>query len=93
MLLVLTCFFFGVLTGIVLRNKPWLLGAASRLSDWLVCFLLFVLGVTIGVKSEVFENLASLGLESLLLTLGTILGSILAVFPVYVLIFRDRYEK
>lgn len=81
MLIIIACFIAGILAGIALRGRTRILGRVSKATDLAVGFLLFVLGVSIGVNEEVIANLPSLGLEGLALSLGAIAGSIAAVSP------------
>ncbi len=90
MLVIIVCFIVGILAGIALRGRSRILGWVSRATDLAVGFLLFVLGVSIGVNEEVISNLPSLGLEGFVLSLGAIVGSIVAVNPLKCLFARER---
>lgn len=92
MLVIIGCFIAGILAGVALRGRTRILGWVSRSTDLAVGFLLFVLGVSIGVNEEVIANLPGLGLEGFLLSLGAIAGSILGVSPLKKLFFRGEHE-
>ena len=92
MLVIIGCFIVGILAGIALRGRSRILGWVSRSTDLAVGFLLFVLGVSIGVNEEVIANLPGLGLEGFLLALGAIAGSIAAVSPLKKLFSRGEHE-
>ena len=44
----------------------------------LIWVLLFLLGIEVGGNESIIRNLSTLGIEALLLTMGAVLGSILA---------------
>jgi uncharacterized membrane protein YbjE (DUF340 family) len=90
MLIILLIFAAGILSGIVLRGRSTILKGVSRLTDLAVGFMLFVLGVSIGVNETVVANLSSLGFDGLVLAVGAILGSLLAMVPLAASIFRER---
>jgi len=90
MLEVLLFFLAGIAAGAGLRRKTTVLRIVSRLTDWTVGFMLFVLGVSIGLNDTIIANLPSLGLEGLVLCLGAIVGSLLAVGPIQGWFFREK---
>lgn len=65
-----------------LLPKGWgravnLLGSASLL------LLLFVMGLSLGANGELMSSLPTLGLSALLLSFGTVLGSVLLIWLVF----------
>ncbi len=90
MLEVLLFFLAGIAAGAALRRQKAVLRVVSRLTDWTVGFMLFVLGVSIGLNETIIKNLPSLGLEGFLLCSGAVVGSLLAVGPIGHWFFRDR---
>ena len=89
MFVIIGIMFAGVLCGWLLRRKPWLNCAASRLTMPLIFLLLFVMGVGVGGNGNVMDNLAGLGGKALLITLGAVAGSLVAGKLVYRFFFRD----
>ncbi|ACV67351.1 LysO family transporter [Desulfohalobium retbaense] len=81
MLYILGCFLGGLAVGFAMRRQQHRLKPVGRLTDAAVCFLLFVLGAKLGANETVMDNLGQLGWEALWLTLGAVLGSLLAVRP------------
>ena len=51
--------------------------------------LLFLLGITVGANGDVMNNLDSIGLEALLITLAAIAGSVLCAWGVYRFFFMS----
>ncbi len=75
-LIVLALLFAGMIIGYVFREKI----PAKRINLLLklsIYLLLFFMGVAIGRNEEIMDNLALLGWQSLLLTIGAVTGSIL----------------
>ena len=89
MIVLLSFFALGIVLGALLRGKEGLIRAFGWITEGLVCFLLFVLGTSIGTNKTVLNNLAGLGFDALILTIGAAAGSILAVYPAYIYFFRS----
>jgi len=90
MVMVLVCFGIGIGAGYLFRSRLQLQKGLSRLTDSVVCLLLFLLGAAMGSNSTIIENLPRLGLQALILTLGAVAGSILAVAPLNRLFGREK---
>ena len=55
----------------------------QKLINYAIFLLLFLLGITVGANADVMNNLNSIGLEALIITLAAISGSILCAWAVY----------
>ena len=55
----------------------------QKLIYFAIFLLLFLLGITVGANGDVMNNLDSIGLEALLITLAAIAGSVLSAWGVY----------
>ena len=55
----------------------------QKLINYAIFLLLFLLGITVGANGDVMNNLDSIGLEALLITLAAIAGSVLCAWGVY----------
>jgi len=88
--MVLVCFVVGIGIGFLLRSRKNLQKWVGKLTDVVVCALLFLLGVSIGSSSDIIENLSSLGLQAFVLSFGAVAGSILAMLPINSLFFKDN---
>lgn len=66
----------GVLTGFLLRrfHKPHKVANAATHAT--IYVLLFLLGLAVGGNAAIVNNLHRLGLQALMLTLGSVLGSV-----------------
>jgi hypothetical protein len=93
MLLIIVCFLCGIGAGYALSGRKGALKWAGRITEGLVCLMLFVLGFSIGANDSVMRSLGSLGVEGLLLALGAMAGSVGAAAPLYFLVLRKRDEN
>ena len=83
MLALILLFVSGAGLGILLRKRKGLAPWVEKLTQAVVCALMVVLGISVGANPQVMQNLGSLGLQALALTVGAITGSILMVRGVY----------
>jgi uncharacterized membrane protein YbjE (DUF340 family) len=90
MLIIIGCFIAGIVLGRLLRSRQQVIKIADRFTMWAVFLLLFVLGVSVGVNQQVLANVGSLGLQAGVLSLGAIVGSIVAVQLLNLWPVRDR---
>lgn len=79
MLLIILFFVFGAGLGFLLRKRESLSPVVEKLTQAVVCALMVVLGISVGANPQVMQNLGSLGLQALALTVGAVTGSILVV--------------
>jgi uncharacterized membrane protein YbjE (DUF340 family) len=79
MTLIILFFVAGIALGWLLRQHQGIVRVTDRLTIWSVYVLLGVLGLSVGTSRQVLENIGGLGLQAAILTLGAILGSVLAV--------------
>ncbi|MGL4851283.1 MAG: LysO family transporter [Phocaeicola sp.] len=59
----------------------------------LVWILLFLLGVEAGGNEQVINGLFTIGLETLLITLSAVLGSVLAAWGLWRVVNRRKEER
>ncbi len=63
----------GMCIGYLLRKKD--LNSVHKIIIILIWLLLFLLGVEVGSDRRIIQNLAALGLDSLIIALACVLGS------------------
>ena len=65
----------GMLVGYLLRSKrmTWI----NKIITFLICLLLFLLGIDVGGNESIMKVLHTLGLEALIITLAAVIGSTL----------------
>lgn len=90
MWLLVVCFLLGICLGISLQKKKAFFPYISHGTEWLVKALLFFLGIGLGCNKVILANLASLGLLSLVLTIGAVAGSIFFVWPMQHILRPDK---
>ncbi|GAB4315838.1 MAG: hypothetical protein Kow0059_08100 [Candidatus Sumerlaeia bacterium] len=79
----------GFAAGLALRGRPRALRAADHLLTASICFFLFVLGLMAGANRELLGNVHRLGLQSFLIALAGVTGSVLAAAVLAKFILRD----
>ena len=87
MFVVIGFMFTGMLIGYLLRNRniTWI----NKIITILIWSLLFLLGVDVGNNKEIINGLHTIGIESLIITIGAILGSIIGAQLLWKWIRKD----
>lgn len=88
MLIVIGLMFLGVLLGYRFRGREW--KNLQGLISGAIFLLLFLLGITVGANNDIMANLDSIGLESFVITLAAVGGSVLCAWIVYKFLFHER---
>ena len=81
MIIVICLMVWGIILGYAYKERN--LKYVQKLINYAIFLLLFLLGITVGANGEVMNNLDSIGLEALLITLAAITGSALCAWGVY----------
>ena len=81
MIIVISLMVCGIILGCAFKERN--LKFVQKLINYAIFLLLFLLGITVGANGEVMNNLDSIGLEALLITLAAITGSVLCAWGVY----------
>ncbi|MGQ9502020.1 MAG: LysO family transporter [Anaerolineae bacterium] len=79
MWIIVLFFAAGILLGRLLRAHLSLIRLADHLAMASILLLLFVLGLSVGLNREMLAHFETLGLQAGVLTLGAIIGSVVAV--------------
>ena len=88
MFTVIGLMFLGILIGYLTRKRE--LTQIGRLITTLIWTLLFLLGVEVGSNKQIMEGLGTLGLEAISITLAAILGSCLAAWGLWYLLYKRK---
>ena len=75
MFIVIAFMLIGGVLGYFLRNREF--GYISKAIMILICLLLLLLGIEVGQNPQIIDGLATIGVESLVITLGAVAGSAL----------------
>lgn len=81
MLIVIGLMGCGILLGYLLRKQH-----LKFIHQWItvaIYALLFLLGISVGSNPRIMDNMATIGLEALIITLGAVAGSVLCAWMVY----------
>jgi len=75
-LVLLALMLLGGALGYILRKQRTLINYASKLITYVVYFLLLIMGISVGVNDELFADLPRVGLQSLVITVFALAGTI-----------------
>lgn len=81
MLIVIGLMVSGIVLGYLLREKN--LKFIQKLITCAIFALLFLLGLSVGTNGQIMDNLGTIGLDALLITLGAVAGSVFCAWMVY----------
>ena len=87
MIIVISLMVCGIILGYAFKERN--LEFVQKLINYAIFLLLFLLGITVGANGDVMNNLDSIGLEALLITLAAIAGSVLCAWGVYRFFFMS----
>lgn len=91
MLIVIGLMVSGIILGYILREKN--LKFVQKLITCAIFALLFLLGISVGTNNKIMDNLGTIGLDALVITLGAVAGSILCAWAVYKFFFSGKTSK
>ena len=78
----------GVLFGYLIRDRK--IQITHKIITVLVWLLLLLLGIEVGANKEIINNLHTIGLEAIYITIGAVTGSVLAAWGLWYFINRKR---
>ena len=93
MITVLLIMLAGILTGFAINKYPRAIKVNDKLISWAIYMLLFLLGISVGLNKTIVQNLDKIGIQALIITIGAISGSVLALWIVYRLLFEEEQNK
>ena len=91
MFTIIAIMFAGMGVGYILRKNQ--LSFIHKVITYLVWILLFLLGIEAGGNEQVINGLFTIGLETIIITIGAVLGSVLAACGLWYTINKNRKEK
>ena len=83
MIIVISLMVCGIILGYAFKERN------LKFVQKLINYAIFLLGITVGANEDVMNNLDSIGLEALLITLAAIAGSVLCAWGVYRFFFMS----
>ena len=78
----------GVLFGYLIRDRK--IQITHKIITVLVWLLLLLLGIEVGANKAIINNLHTIGLEAIYITIGAVTGSVLAAWGLWYFINRKR---
>ncbi|MFA5032097.1 MAG: LysO family transporter [bacterium] len=93
MLIIIILLLSGILFGFLLRGKKGLITFADKLTNWTIYLLLLLLGIAIGSNDKIINNIGDIGINAIIIALGTVIGSILVSYIVYFLYFKKAKDE
>ncbi|OQY37776.1 MAG: hypothetical protein B6226_04750 [Candidatus Cloacimonetes bacterium 4572_65] len=86
---VMLLFLLGIITGTIFKKREKLFTLSGYITTISLYLMLLFLGLSIGFNKSIMDNMAQLGLTSFLFAIVSIIGSIIAILPLY-LVFKKR---
>lgn len=93
MIIICVILLSGILLGRIFRNHKKIIILSERLSDWSILLLLFFMGLTTATNQKVIDNIGGIGLLIVIITVGAVIGSLLAGLFIYIKFFKGGDEK
>lgn len=90
MLSIIFCLILGILLGFLTREKRKILQISEKLADGIIYLFLFFFGLLIGSNKIIIENFLKLGIQSLVLAIGGISGSVFISFLLFKFLFKNE---
>jgi uncharacterized membrane protein YbjE (DUF340 family) len=93
MIQVLLLMTIGFIIGYVFRNKTKFILFSNKATTLIIYVLLFLLGIGVGLNKTIVSNMANIGYQSIIITFGAVLGSLIFAYITYKLFFIQKNEK
>ena len=81
----------GMLIGYLIRHKR--LPKIQQIITTLIWALLFLLGIDVGSNPDITQGLHTIGVEAVLISLAAIMGSVLASWLLWYIIYCKKNKK
>lgn len=78
----------GMLLGFLLRRRN--LKKIHQIITVLIWLLLFILGIEVGSNEQIVKGLHTIGFEAVILTLGGTLGSVIAAWALWKVLYKRK---
>ena len=80
----------GIIIGAMLNDKKKIISIIDKLTNWAIYALLFLLGISVGLNKTIINNLDSIGVNALIITVGAVFGSIIMALITFKLFFKKQ---
>ena len=92
MLTVIVILIVGMLLGYFIRKENGFIKSVDTITSGLIYLLLFVLGISVGINEIILNNIHTILLKVVLLTVGAVAGSVIVSYFTFIFFFK-KYEK
>jgi uncharacterized membrane protein YbjE (DUF340 family) len=89
-IIVISIMILGIGIGLIIGNRPKTIKVVGVLTSFSIFLLLFLLGIGVGTNNQIINNLHSIGIQALILTIGAVLGSLICAYFTYTLFFKKK---
>ena len=93
MLMIFGLLIAGMLLGFLLRSKKRIIEYAGKLTNWTIYLLLLLLGISVGSNEKIINNISTIGINAIILALGSVIGSVAISYIVYLFCFKKRENE
>lgn len=90
MLAVVTIMSIGIGIGVLMKKRTTFISFADRLITYAIWLLLFLLGLSIGTNETVVRSIGQLGVQALVISVLSVVGSVLLSYLLFVALFKDE---
>ena len=80
----------GIAIGFAVQHNTSIVKRLDPVINVAIYALLFFLGVSVGTNETIIQNLGTLGLQAILLSIGAVAGSVLLAFFTYRFFFKKN---
>ena len=80
----------GVLLGLMLTKINYFNRFTEKTTSYIIYFLLFFMGLSVGTNPEIMNNIQELGFQALIITIFSILGSISLAWLVFKIFLKNE---
>jgi uncharacterized membrane protein YbjE (DUF340 family) len=88
--MIMSFLFLGVAAGFFLRKSQKTISLVDSITNAVIFFLLFLLGVSVSRNETVFSSFSRIGVQAAAITTGGTLGSVLLSSMVYKYFFKRK---
>lgn len=90
MIAVLIVMSIGIVFGRLAGKTQGFLKINEKLLSIAIYFLLFILGLSVGLNETVIDNLDEIGFQAAMITVGAVAGSVLVCWLLYKIFFKTE---
>ncbi len=93
MIKILSFLAVGIIVGLLIQKKKKLIVINDKLMTWAIFGLLFLLGISVGLNDTIMDNLDTIGLKALIITIGAVIGSVLVAWIIFPFLFPEAHKS